>query len=149
MARKLEEYKRKRDFADTPEPAGKPGDKDLQRFVIHEHHARRLHWDLRLEREGVLASWAMPKGIPTDPDENHLAVHTEDHPIEYIDFHGDIPKGNYGAGKMVIFDGERVQGRYFLFHTREKDWMIHRMDPPVDPRLDPFPEHVIPMLARL
>jgi len=169
MARKLEEYKRKRDFAETPEPAGKPGEEDRDRFVIHEHHARRLHWDLRLEREGVLASWAVPKGIPTDPDENHLAVHTEDHPIEYIDFSGEIPKGNYGAGKMVIFDegtyechkwkpdrevmitfhGKRVQGKYVLFHTRDKDWMIHRMDPPVDTDRDPFPEHVVPMLARL
>jgi bifunctional non-homologous end joining protein LigD len=169
MARKLDEYKRKRDFGDTPEPAGKPHDENLNRFVIHEHHARRLHWDLRLEREGVLASWAVPKGIPEDPDDNHLAVHTEDHPIEYIDFHGEIPKGNYGAGKMVIFDegtyechkwkpdrevmitfhGKRVQGRYVLFHTRDKDWMIHRMDPPVRPDRDPFPEHVVPMLARL
>jgi bifunctional non-homologous end joining protein LigD len=169
MARKLEEYKRKRDFAETPEPAGQPGDEDRDRFVIHEHHARRLHWDLRLEREGVLASWAVPKGIPMDPDENHLAVHTEDHPIEYIDFHGEIPKGNYGAGKMVIFDegtyechkwkpdrevmitfhGKRVRGKYVLFHTRDKDWMIHRMDPPVDTDRDPFPENVVPMLARL
>ena len=168
MARKLEEYERKRDFEATPEPAGQPGDEDLNRFVIHEHHARRLHWDLRLERDGVLASWAVPKGIPEDPEENHLAVHTEDHPIEYIDFHGEIPKGNYGAGKMEIFDhgtyethkwrdkevmitfhGDRVQGRYVLFHTRDKDWMIHRMDPPLRTDRDPFPEHVVPMLARL
>ena len=168
MARKLDEYKRKRDFEETPEPAGKPQKTNDNRFVIHEHHARRLHWDLRLERDGVLASWAVPKGIPPDPKENHLAVHTEDHPLEYIDFHGEIPKGNYGAGKMTIFDegtyethkwrdkevmitfhGERVQGRYVLFHTRDKDWMIHRMDPPVDPERDPWPEHVVPMLARL
>jgi bifunctional non-homologous end joining protein LigD len=168
MARKLDEYKRKRDFEDTPEPAGKPHKTNDNRFVIHEHHARRLHWDLRLERDGVLASWAVPKGIPPDPKENHLAVHTEDHPLEYIDFHGEIPEGNYGAGKMLIFDegtyethkwrdkevmitfhGERVQGRYVLFHTRDKDWMIHRMDPPADPERDPWPEHVVPMLARL
>src|SRR3712207_1725990 len=168
MARKLDEYKRKRDFEETPEPAGKPHKGDDNRFVIHEHHARRLHWDLRLERDGVLASWAVPKGIPDDPDDNHLAVHTEDHPLEYIDFHGVIPEGNYGAGKMTIFDegtyethkwrdkevmitfhGERVQGRYVLFHTRDKDWVIHRMDPPVDPDRDPWPEHVVPMLAKL
>ncbi|MEA2478303.1 MAG: bifunctional non-ous end joining protein LigD [Thermoleophilaceae bacterium] len=169
MARKLEEYERKRDFGNTPEPAGdEHAAAGANRFVIHEHHATRLHWDLRLERDGVLVSWAVPKGIPTDPDENHLAVHTEDHPLEYIDFHGQIPKGNYGAGKMTIFDegtydtekfrdkevmvtfhGKRVKGRYVLFHTRDKDWMIHRMDPPVDPGREPFPEHVQPMLARL
>jgi bifunctional non-homologous end joining protein LigD len=169
MARKLEEYERKRDFGKTPEPAGEEHDTDQNRFVIHEHHARRLHWDLRLERDGVLVSFAVPKGIPMDPDENHLAVHTEDHPLEYIDFSGQIPEGNYGAGKMTIFDegtyethkwkpdrelmvtfhGKRVQGKYVLFHTRDKDWMIHRMDPAVDPDRDPFPEHIRPMLARL
>jgi bifunctional non-homologous end joining protein LigD len=170
MARKLEEYERKRDFEQTPEPAGEsPRDTNENRFVIHEHHARRLHWDLRLERDGVLVSFAVPKGIPTDPKENHLAVHTEDHPLEYIDFHGEIPEGNYGAGKMKIFDegtyethkwnpdreimvtfrGKRVKGKYVLFHTRGNDWMIHRMDSAADPERDPFPEHVRPMLARL
>jgi bifunctional non-homologous end joining protein LigD len=169
MARKLEEYKRKRDFAETPEPAAGDAQESRQnRFVVHEHHARRLHWDLRLERDGVLVSFAIPKGIPMDPKENHLAVHTEDHPLEYIDFHGEIPAGNYGAGTMKIFDegtyetekwredeimvtfhGKRVQGKYVLFRTRGDDWMIHRMDPPVDPGRDPFPEHIVPMLARL
>jgi bifunctional non-homologous end joining protein LigD len=170
MAKKLSEYDKKRDFGQTPEPAGAEpaGDGDEHRFVIHEHSARRLHWDLRLERDGVLVSWAVPKGIPMDPKTNHLAVHTEDHPLEYIDFHGDIPKGNYGAGSMKIFDhgtydaekwrkdeviltfsGEKVRGRYALFQTRGKDWMIHRMDPAVDPDRDPFPEEVVPMLARL
>src|SRR3954468_17078506 len=105
MAQKLGEYKQKRNFSKTPEPtARKPKAKKGNRFVVHEHHARSLHWDLRLERDGVLVSWAVPKGIPTDPKTNHLAVHTEDHPLEYIDFHGDIPKGNYGAGSMRIFD---------------------------------------------
>ena len=67
--------------------------------MIHEHHARRLHWDLRLERDGVLVSWALPRGVPPDPGENRLAVHTEDHPLEYLEFEGDIPKGEYGAGR--------------------------------------------------
>ncbi|MEA2423454.1 MAG: bifunctional non-ous end joining protein LigD, partial [Thermoleophilaceae bacterium] len=102
---------------------------DLPRFVIHEHSATRLHWDLRLEHDGVLLSWAIPNGIPMTPEENRKAVHTEDHPLEYLDFHGEIPKGNYGAGTMTIWDrgtyepekvrddkvnvtfhGERVQG---------------------------------------
>ena len=92
---RLREYEAKRDFDATPEPVGaapESADSDT-RFVIQEHHARSLHWDLRLERNGVLASWAVPKGIPLDPSENHLAVHTEDHPIEYLTFAGQIPSG--------------------------------------------------------
>ena len=135
--------------------------------MVHEHHARRLHWDLRLERDGVLVSWAVPKGIPPDPAKNHLAVHTEDHPLEYIEFSGDIPAGQYGAGTMKIWDrgtyethkfrdkevmvtfhGERLHGRYVLFRTRGDDWMIHRMDPPEDPEREPMPERLQPMLAR-
>ncbi|MEA2439948.1 MAG: bifunctional non-ous end joining protein LigD [Thermoleophilaceae bacterium] len=155
----------------TPEPAA--GDStataDLPRFVIQEHSATRLHWDLRLEHDGVLLSWAIPNGIPQSPDENRKAVHTEDHPLEYLDFHGEIPKGNYGAGTMTIWDrgtyvpekiedrkviaefhGERVRGRYALFQTGSdpKDWMIHRMDPPDDPAREPMPERIVPMLAR-
>ena len=95
---RLTEYRRKRTFQETPEPTGKRGSGDgTDRFVIQEHHARRLHWDLRLERDGVLVSWALPRGVPMDPEENRLAVHTEDHPLEYIDFHGEIPAGQYGA----------------------------------------------------
>jgi bifunctional non-homologous end joining protein LigD len=166
---KLTDYRKKRDFERTPEPADEQrttsneGD-PVARFVIQEHHATRLHWDLRLEREGVLASWALPRGVPRDPDHNRLAVHTEDHPLEYIDFAGDIPKGEYGAGTMriwdagtyetekwergkvvLVFHGERVSGRYALFHTRGKDWMIHRMDPP-EPG-EPLPDTLAPMLA--
>ncbi len=171
---KLGEYKRKRDFRKTSEPAGGRAGrrKGQQRFVVHEHHARNLHWDLRLERDGVLASWAVPKGIPMDPRRNHLAVHVEDHPLEYIDFAGKIPEGEYGAGAVkiwdsgtyevekwrddeviVTFDGGRLHGKYALFQTgtgrQGKNWMIHRMDPPADPEEDPMPEHVVPMMARL
>jgi DNA ligase D-like protein (predicted ligase)/DNA ligase D-like protein (predicted 3'-phosphoesterase) len=174
VTQKLGEYKRKRDFRKTSEPAGKRGRKKKQsdRFVVHEHHARNLHWDLRLERDGVLASWAVPKGIPMDPKRNHLAVHVEDHPLEYIDFKGEIPEGEYGAGKVniwdsgtydvekwrddeviVVFHGKRLKAKYALFQTGKgkdaKNWMIHRMDPPADPDEDPMPEQVVPMMARL
>lgn len=167
----LGEYERKRDFEATPEPAPKRRrkKKSALRFVVQEHSARRLHWDLRLEHDGVAASWAIPNGIPEDPGENRKAVHTEDHPLEYLSWEGEIPKGQYGAGTMrvwdsgtyelekwepqkviVVFDGERLQGRYALFHAgkAEKDWMIHRMDPPARER-DPFPERLVPMLAKL
>jgi bifunctional non-homologous end joining protein LigD len=170
MADPLERYRDKRDFRRTAEPAGAAAGEagaDVGRFVVQEHHARALHWDLRLERDGVLASWAVPKGIPPDPERNHLAVRTEDHPLEYLDFHGEIPAGEYGGGSMRIWDrgtyeahkfrddevmitfhGERLHGRYVLFRTRGKDWMIHRMDPPEDPDREPMPERVEPMLAR-
>ena len=94
---RLAEYRGKRDPARTPEPvpAGEPDGTGDQAgiFVVQEHHARRLHWDFRLERDGVLVSWALPKGVPDDPAQNHLAVHTEDHPLEYATFHGEIPRG--------------------------------------------------------
>jgi bifunctional non-homologous end joining protein LigD len=167
----LGEYEHKRDFAATSEPAPKRRrkKKGAPRFVVQEHSARRLHWDLRLEHEGVAASWAIPNGIPEDPSENRKAVHTEDHPLEYLDWEGEIPKGEYGAGTMRIWDagtyqlekwepekvmvdfnGERLRGRYALFRAgkAEKDWMIHRIDPPARER-DPFPENLVPMLARL
>ena len=169
MPPNLDSYRRKRDFSATPEPsgAGEPGAERTERFVVQEHHARSLHWDLRLEHEGTLASWAVPKGIPPDPRRNNLAVRTEDHPLEYLDFHGEIPKGEYGAGTMKIYDrgtyelhkwrddevmvtfaGERVRGRYVLFRTDGSNWMIHRMDPPEDPDREPMPAKVEPMLAR-
>ena len=175
MADRLGEYRRKRDAARTPEPAGDgaAGGEAGARFVVQEHHATRLHWDLRLEHDGVAVSWAIPNGIPEDPKDNRKAIHTEDHPLEYLEFEGDIPKGSYGAGSMRIWDrgtyethkfdadkvevtfhGERLRGRYGLFPTRRKgepegrDWMIHRMDPPEDPGREPMPERLQPMLAR-
>src|SRR6267378_544643 len=150
MAKKLAEYEAKRDFKKTPEPGAKVPRKETKapRFVVQEHHARRLHWDFRLERDGVLVSWAVPKGVPMDPKTNHLAVHVEDHPLDYIDFAADIPAGNYGAG-MVILRGKKLQGRYVLFRTNGENWMIHRMDPPQDPERKPMPKRIEPMMAKL
>jgi bifunctional non-homologous end joining protein LigD len=170
---KLASYRAKRDFDTTSEPAGARDDAgDGHRFVVQEHQATRLHWDLRLEHDGVLASWAIPNGIPADPKDNRLAVRTEDHPLEYLEFHGEIPKGEYGAGTMTIWDqgtfdihkwedrkvevtfhGERLSGRYGLFPiskpgAAKNDWMIHRMDPPADPDREPMPERIVPMMAR-
>jgi bifunctional non-homologous end joining protein LigD len=186
---KLRPYRAKRDFKATAEPAGaekpeeaaeEPAAKPAKEgtkvrkpmFVVQEHHARRLHWDFRLERDGVLVSWAVPRGIPEDPRRNNLAVHVEDHPFEYGSFEGQIPKGSYGAGQVKIWDqgtydtekwqmdapkkevmvtlhGKRLRGRYVLFQTKDENWMIHRMDPPQDPDREPMPERVVPMLARL
>jgi bifunctional non-homologous end joining protein LigD len=170
MARKLAEYEAKRDFKKTPEPGARVPKKASRalRFVVQEHHARRLHWDFRLERDGVGVSWAVPKGIPPDPKKNHLAVHVEDHPLEYFKFAGEIPKGEYGGGQVLIWDegtyetekwsdrevmvilhGERLKGRYVLFKTDGQNWMIHRMDPPQDPDRKPMPAHIEPMMAKL
>ena len=156
---RLATYRSMRDATKTPEPvpASTAPASDDRSFVIQEHHARRLHYDLRLERDGVLASWAIPKGPPTDSGENHLAVQTEDHPMEYATFEGDIPKGEYGAGHMRIWDhgtfelekwregkevivtlhgqpdgGLQVPRRYALINTKlggdPKNWLIHLMD---------------------
>jgi bifunctional non-homologous end joining protein LigD len=140
--------------------------RSANRFVIQEHHARSLHWDLRLERDGVLVSWALPKGLPESPDQNHLAVHTEDHPLEYATFEGEIPKGEYGGGRMTIWDrgvydvekwtdrevkfvlrGARASGDFVLFQTKDRNWMIHRHG--ASTRTDPLPTSVKPMLATL
>ncbi|HXJ27333.1 MAG TPA: DNA polymerase ligase N-terminal domain-containing protein, partial [Streptosporangiaceae bacterium] len=107
---RLSEYRGKRDASRTPEPVpaeephAEAGSAASGVFVIQEHHARRLHWDFRLERDGVLVSWALPKGVPDDPAVNHLAVHTEDHPMEYATFQGQIPTGEYGGGAVTIWD---------------------------------------------
>lgn len=149
----LDEYRRKRDAGRTPEPVPAPGALSTGAndvFVIQEHHARRLHYDVRLERDGVLVSWAVPKGLPREPGTMRLAVHTEDHPMEYAQFEGDIPAGEYGAGHMsiwdrgryetlkwqddeveVVFHGERVDGPYIFFRTTSRDakkdeWLVRR-----------------------
>src|SRR5690606_89713 len=100
----LDAYGRKRDFHRTPEPAGVGVEGGGRTFVGQEHHARSHHVDFCLEIDGVLVSWAVPKGVPEDPSAKRLAVHVEDHPLEYGQFEGEIPKGNYGAGKVSIWD---------------------------------------------
>lgn len=117
----LVEYIKKRKFQKTSEPAGKIAKKDSHIFVIHKHHASHLHWDLRLEMDGVLKSWAVPKEPPVSKNVKRLAVQVEDHPIEYAKFHGVIPEGNYGAGKVEIWD----KGKYVLKSRSKKKIEFH------------------------
>lgn len=160
VADRLTMYRSMRDPGRTPEPvpAAEPASGENNRFVIQEHHARRLHYDFRLERDGVLVSWAVPKNLPDTSTVNHLAVHTEDHPLEYATFEGDIPKGEYGGGHVTIWDsgtydtekfrdsgsdgevivnlhGNRVSGRYVLIQTDGKNWLVRRMK---EQRLQPM-----------
>lgn len=183
---RLESYRAKRDPGRTPEPVPEPapepvsepggdnavdhtGDEQDGRgdsFVVQEHHATALHWDVRLERDGVLVSWAVPKGFPLDPATNHLAKQTEDHPLDYAGFEGEIPKGEYGGGAVAVWDrgsyrlekwrpdkvqfvlsGKRISGRYIFFRTHDRDWMLHRMDPS-PAGWAPLPEGLRPMTSR-
>jgi bifunctional non-homologous end joining protein LigD len=163
----LTDYQRKRDFRRTPEPKGKqPKGAPTRRYVVHRHHATRLHWDVRLEMRGILASWAVPNGPPLEAGKRRLAVHTEDHPIEYLTFHGVIPDG-YGAGSMTIWDtgtyelieekpnelkirmkGERLDGEWVIVQTKQnegRDWLMIKHGTP--PKNDPLLSKIAPMLA--
>ncbi|HVH65519.1 MAG TPA: non-homologous end-joining DNA ligase, partial [Candidatus Acidoferrum sp.] len=163
MPRSLSEYQRKRDFSKTSEPKGAPDPTGGTRFVVQKHWATRLHYDFRLEMEEVLVSWAIPKGPTLNPAERRLAAHVEDHPVDYYDFEGTIPKGEYGGGTVMVWDwgtfeleeatpaeslkrgevkfrldGVRLTGRYALVRTRsEKDWLlIKKRDEAADPNFD-------------
>ncbi|TAJ98569.1 MAG: DNA ligase D [Candidatus Manganitrophaceae bacterium] len=169
-------YQKKRNFNQTPEPSGVEGAEHPSgnRFSIQEHHARRLHYDLRLERDGVLKSWAIPKGLPASENERHLAVRTEDHPLDYLDFEGIIPEGNYGAGEVVLWEigtyrivsgdldrgkltfvvsGRRHHGQYTLVRTKgtgEKEaWLIMKTGSSLPQGKDPLPSPFVPMRAVL
>jgi DNA ligase D-like protein (predicted 3'-phosphoesterase) len=139
------EYQKKRDFTKTTEPQWRTNHKDRHRFVVQKHRARSLHYDFRLELDGVLRSWAVPKGPPLKTGIRRLAIQVEDHPVDYIDFAGEIPQGEYGAGSVEIWDkgdfeletesadilefslrGKKLLGNYALVRTDDKNWLFIR-----------------------
>ncbi|MGH9822454.1 MAG: non-homologous end-joining DNA ligase, partial [Blastocatellia bacterium] len=159
----LTDYARKREFDKTPEPPPGPAGGEGNSFVLHRHHATRLHYDLRLETNGALRSYAVPKGLPPRPGIKRLAVNTEDHPLRYTSFEGTIPKGQYGAGNMWIYatgkydilkqkkDGfyirlrsPEINAEYRMINTRAKDWLLERLD---KPQIDWLRDPIEPMLA--
>lgn len=159
----LESYEKKRDFKKTPEPEARIVDGGGNNFVVHRHHASHLHYDLRLEQDGVLKSWAVPKGLPPYPGVKRLAVQTEDHPMKYLTFDGIIPKGQYGAGEMWIYalgkyqitkdkkDGfyfrlnsKEATGEYRIYKIKEKEWLFERVD---IPQVNFLHDRIEPMLS--
>jgi bifunctional non-homologous end joining protein LigD len=162
-AEQLETYSKKRDFEKTPEPAARIIDESGNNFVVHRHHASHLHYDLRLEQDGVLKSWAVPRGLPPHPGVKRLAVQTEDHPREYLTFDGKIPKGQYGAGEMWIYafgkyqitkekkdgfyfrlSGKEINGEYRIYKIKQKEWLLERVD---SPQVDFLHANIEPMLS--
>ena len=135
----LEEYKRKRRFEETPEPPPKVEKKSGHRFVVQKHDATRLHYDFRLEMDGVLKSWAVPKGLPYVRDERHSAFATEDHPLDYLMFEGIIPAGQYGGGTVMVWDAgtyDVMDGNYWKGYLRiflrgkklKGEWTLNRIE---------------------
>ena len=159
----LESYEKKRDFKKTREPAASPAEGGGNNFVVHRHHASHLHYDLRLEQEGVLKSWAVPRGLPPHPGVKRLAVQTEDHPMKYLTFNGTIPKGQYGGGDMWIYalgkyritkekkDGfyfrlssKEVNGEFRIYKIKEKEFLLERVD---QPQINYLSDLIEPMLS--
>jgi bifunctional non-homologous end joining protein LigD len=160
----LTEYEKKRSFDRTPEPGPELEIGNGNAFVVHRHHASRLHYDLRLEKDGALRSWAVPRGLPPVPGVKRLAVNVEDHPLEYLTFEGEIPRGEYGAGPMWVYalgnyvvtkdkrddsfyfrlQSKQVTAEYRLINTKGKDWLLERVDEPQQRWLE---AEIEPMLA--
>ena len=160
----LEDYSRRRSFDKTSEPSAKVAVGTGYAFVVHRHHASRLHYDMRLEHNGVLKSWAVPKGLPPRPGIRRLAVSVEDHPLEYVNFEGAIPKGEYGGGMMWKFASGRYEiskqktdgfyfrlhspqlnGEYRIHNTKENQWLLEKVDLP---QIDWLTQRIEPMLAK-